>query len=355
MLSTLPNLANKAFILGFFLPTFLFVLAVAALYHDQSWAQTILGAASKDNSWDSLAYFVLAVWGVSALLMMVNDLQLKILEGYRWPVSKMSFLRQREEARFQHMKNTADELARQRKIQHGAFPAVKMREWAKLLRELAYQFPPDPGNHLPTRLGNAIRAFEVYSSTIYGADSIPLWLHLSTVIPSDFQSALDDARAQVNCAVNICFFAFVISLAAAISFVVGFHLKSLSTVYTSFAAMLPILHTSGFWLFAWMIGAAIVSRAAYHFAVELVYSWGDLVKAAFDCYLPDLAKKMGFELPDDAVRRKEFWVAVSRQAIYWSALKPEEWKPPAKESPVDDQDGPMDQFSRLVTSIIRDM
>jgi hypothetical protein len=355
MLSTLPKLADKAFILGFFLPTFLFVLAVAALYHDQPWAQTILDAATKNVSWDNLAYFVVAVWGVSVLLMMINDLQLKILEGYRWPVSKMSFLRHREEARFQQMKNSADELTKQWKIQDDAFPDSSKRDLAKLLRELAYQFPRDPSNQLPTRLGNAIRAFEVYSGTIYGAESIPLWLHLSTVISSSLQSTLDDARAQVNCAVNICFFAVVISLAAAISFVVGFHLKSLGTVYTSFAAMLPILHTSGFWFFAWMIGAAIVSRAAYLFSIQMVYPWGDLVKAAFDCYLPDLAKKMGFELPEDADRRKAFWIAVSRQAVYWSALKPEEWKPPAKEPPVDDQGGPTDQFSRLVTSIIRDM
>lgn len=334
MLSTLPKLADKAFILGFFLPTFLFVLAITWLFYDQPWAAAWLAAASKKDGWDSLAYFVVAVWGVSVLLMMINDLQLKILEGYHWPVSKISFLRRREQARFQSKKNRADELTAQWAIQDD-FPDDSKRELAKLLRELARDFPPDPGDQLPTRLGNAIRAFEVYSSTVYGADSIPLWLHLSTAISSDFQSTLNDARAQVNCAVNICIFAFVISLTAAICFIVGFHLKSLGTVYTSFAAMLPILHTSGFWFFAWTIGAAIVSRGTYLFSIELVYPWGDLVKAAFDCYLPDLAtKKMGYELPENADRRKAFWVAVSRQAIYCSALKPEEWKPLPK-PPVD--------------------
>jgi hypothetical protein len=78
------------------------------------------------------------------------------------------------------------------------------------------------------------------------------------------------------------------------------------------------------------------------------------VKAAFDCYLPDLAKKMGFELPENGDGRKAFWVAVSKQAIYWEPLKPEEWKPPAKDPSADDEPGPMDQFTRLVTTIIRD-
>jgi hypothetical protein len=202
MLATLPKLADKAFILGFFLPTFLLVLAVAGLFHDQPWGAKVLAVASQKDGWDTLAYFVLAVWGVAVLLMMANHMQLQILEGYRWPVSKMSVFRRREEKRFEGKKARADQLTEQWKTQDDKFSEDGKRELARLLRELVHEFPPDVGDHLPTRLGNAIRAFEVYSSKVYGADSIPLWLHLSTVISADFQSALDDARAQVNGAVN---------------------------------------------------------------------------------------------------------------------------------------------------------
>src|SRR6185369_14460844 len=100
MLSTLPKLAEKAFILGFFLPTLLFVLALAGLYAESPWAKKLLDVASTKDGWDSLAYFAVAVWGLSVLLMMANHSQFQILEGYRWPISKISRFKRREQERF---------------------------------------------------------------------------------------------------------------------------------------------------------------------------------------------------------------------------------------------------------------
>ncbi len=327
-----PQAADKAFILGFFLPTFLLVLAIAGLFHDQPWAAKVLAVASQKDGWDTLAYFVLAIWGVAVLLMMANHMQLQILEGYRWPVSKMSTFRRREEKRFERKKARADQLTEQWSAQGDDFPEDKKRELALLRRELAHEFPPDPGDLLPTRLGNAIRAFEVYSSKVYGADSIPLWLHLSTLIPATFQSALDDARAQVNCTVNICFFAATVSLLAIARFLWSAVSQVVATSLDPRAVEAALFNVSnGIYLMVAIV-AASVCRLTYLFSIEQVYAWGDLVKAAFDCYLPDLAKKMGFELADSADKRTAFWTAVSRQAIYWTQLKPEQWKVPASDA-----------------------
>jgi len=348
MLSTLPNLANKAFIIGFFLPTLLFVLALAGLFHDQSWAQAWFAVATQKEGWDSLAYFVVAVWGASVLLMMTNDLQLKLLEGYLWPVSKMAFLQRRQEARFQEKKARADQLMAQAETEGDNFPDTAASELAELLQELVREFPPDAANRLPTRLGNAIRAFEVYSNKVYGADSIPLWLHLSTGIAADFQSALDDARAQVNCAVNVCYFAALIVVLVILRLIWGFEWHTLLAAHDPRAAVIAYFNfTNGISLVAGLVAVAIC-WLVYRFAVELVYPWGDLVKAAFDCYLPDLAKKMGYELPETAARRQEFWAAVSRQAIYWDQLKPEHWAAPKKEQPHNGLSGVLEVMARLV-------
>ena len=69
------------------------------------------------------------------------------------------------------------------------------------------------------------------------------------------------------------------------------------------------------------------------FAIQLTYAWGDLVKAAFDCYLPALAERLGYKLPSTAKERKKFWQAVTDQAIYWVPLKPQKWLPAEKSSP----------------------
>ena len=53
------------------------------------------------------------------------------------------------------------------------------------------------------------------------------------------------------------------------------------------------------------------------------------MKAAFDCYLPELAAKLGYDLPLEEPRRREFWGAVSRRALFNRKFKPTDWLPVA--------------------------
>jgi len=351
MLSELPKLADKAFILGFFLPTLLFVLAGAGICYDQPWAKTLLAAASQKDGWDSLAFFVLAVWVLAVLLMMVNQIELQILEGYTWPLSKIAFLRKGERERFERESKPFQQLNNEWKAEGDNFPEDKKRKWEKLRQELVKKFPVDPGDHLPTRFGNAVRAFEVYSKQIYGADSIPLWLHLSTVVPADFQTSLNDARSRVNCAVNICFFAAVLAVVAVVRLVWGFEWHTLFVAQQPWVAVAAYFNCMTGISLAEAAAAVGICRLSYLFSIELVYPWGDLVKAAFDCYLPDLAKKLGFELAETAQRRKEFWIAVSEQAIYWRRIKAEDWKPPEKQAAAAAHPGLMNAIVNFIDSV----
>jgi hypothetical protein len=273
MLSTLPKLAEKAFILGFFLPTLLFVLAVAALYHDHPWAMKLLAAASQKDGWDSLAYFVVAVWALSVLLMMANHAQFQILEGYRGPFSKISLFQRRERRRFETKEIPFRVLNAEWKRLGDAFPQDDKKEWLRLRRELVREFPINPDDHLPTRFGNAIRAFEVYSRHVYGADSIPLWLHLSTVVSKEFQSVLDDARAQANCAVNICFFAAIVSLIAVARTVWGLEWSALASAPDLRVAIAAFFKPANGVIVVAAIASAVVSRLAYLFSIKLIYAW----------------------------------------------------------------------------------
>jgi len=73
------------------------------------------------------------------------------------------------------------------------------------------------------------------------------------------------------------------------------------------------------------IAAPIVAWAAYQLSIRSVYAWGGLVKAAFDCYLPDLAKRLGYSLPSTSAKQRDFWLEVSRRAIYHDAFRCEDW------------------------------
>jgi hypothetical protein len=83
--------------------------------------------------------------------------------------------------------------------------------------------------------------------------------------------------------------------------------------------------------------SALLAWLVYRLAVEKVYAWGTLVKAAFDCYLPDLAGKLGFKLPQNRSDQRLFWIDVSRRSIYNRGFLPDKWissaATPAMEAP----------------------
>ena len=71
--------------------------------------------------------------------------------------------------------------------------------------------------------------------------------------------------------------------------------------------------------------AEVLGWLAYEFSIDRICEWGNLVKAAFDCYLPDLGKRLGYKLPLTGDEQRRFWIAVSCRAIYHRPLSPEEW------------------------------
>ena len=309
MLSTLPKLADKTFIIGVFLPTLLFSVAALALFSDFPFVQELLKALSRKEIDGTLVFLLLAIWSLSILMLITNHHQYQVLEGYRWPARKFNFLKRWERSRFTAAYDRYKKLNDDWDVVGSSYPEDLQSKCDELKRSLVKNFPENPYFLLPTRFGNAIRAFEAYSQKVYGADAIPLWLHLSSVIPKEYAASLDDARAQVNFLVNICYFAGIISLTAFVRvLVVG------ALVVPPFSDWRVL----GFILIC--VVAACICRMSYIFSLQRVHAWGELVKAAFDCFLPALAERLGYALPNSADEQRAFWVEVSRRAIYHTPL-----------------------------------
>jgi hypothetical protein len=92
-----------------------------------------------------------------------------------------------------------------------------------------------------------------------------------------------------------------------------------------------MLATSWGFATAGVIGL-VVCRLAYEGALERARAWGELVKSAFDLYLPDLANKIGYELPRTACERRRFWDAVNSSFLYQEPMTPEMWQVAGLES-----------------------
>src|SRR5215469_1806994 len=324
MFSGIQKLFNRAFIVGFFLPSFLFVIAIEALFAQRPFLHTIIGEGKEtDTALMGVTLALLSVWLISLTLLTANYFFYRLLEGYLRPLSNMNFLKQRQLRRFRNLQE-------QKK-------SVDDKSYARALVETRTRFPPSESELMPTGFGNAIRAFETYPHETYGADAISMWLRLITVIPNEFREQIDDARSQVDFFVNICFLSTVIAVAATARLLVGlgeilfkpelfspYRAQALQAFYAS-----EILSALG------IVGATVSAVAAYYSATFLIPQWGDLAKSAFDCYLPSLANQLGYLLPKTGNERRRFWTEFSQLVLYGTEFKPSDWQQTVSETKLD--------------------
>ncbi|MGH7095140.1 MAG: hypothetical protein ACREFB_16625, partial [Stellaceae bacterium] len=190
-------------------------------------------------------------------------------------------------------------------------------------RVLVTRYPSAAGEIMPTRFGNAIRSFEVYPRELYDVDSVPVWLRLASVIPADYSGLLDDARAQANCFVNLTWLSLLIGLAclAGAAIEAAPHIPPWPGL--TIAALAAALGPAGMHYAAFAAATLAFGVFAYYWAVSRVMAWGDLVRSAFDCYLPALIHQLGYAIPATEAGRRNFWNEFSALITYEQAMATE--------------------------------
>jgi hypothetical protein len=318
MLSSLPKLADRAFILGAFLPALLFAVVGLVLFNDQDFANKWIDALTAKDAMTTkelgqAAYMLLAVWALGVLTLIFNHPLYRFLEGYTFPRWLAVPLKNRNRRRLRDSLLEIRRLHDKWAEQQDAFTAEERDRYRTLRLELVESMPSRESDVLPTRFGNAIKAFEVYPRDIYGADGIVIWLRLAAVIPKPFLDQIQDVRSQIDFLINCCFFSTMIALLGVGRAVYsgGWHDIDLHTVAGFYAFISSI---KKYWLL-WAAGGAIAAHVFYRLAVTRVPAWGSAVMSAFDCYLPALATQLGFELPKEEAKRQEFWTTLSLQLI----------------------------------------
>ena len=189
---------------------------------------------------------------------------------------------------------------------------------ARLRGMLVSCYPSTETEVMPTRFGNIIRSFEVYPRQVYGADGVPIWLRLASVIPKEFAGLLEDARAQVDCFVNLANLAFLITLACVTGSLASADWQHLTVVGQSEQRYLLMASMS-----------LVVCALSYWLTTVRAMAWGDLVRSAFDCYLPALIRQLGYAVPSTDAERREFWSEFNALVLYqqpMTGLTPVSWR-----------------------------
>jgi hypothetical protein len=299
MFSELPKLLDRNFAIAFFLPAAALLLAGWGVLHAFEQGPAVEAVLARDALIGAVLAIVL-VWLLALLLLALNYPLLRFYQGYgryhplRWRAAHQRRRFGREVAPALELQAEID-AARAR----GESPTVPPGH-AERLYAAVCTFPDGPAFVLPTRFGNLVRAFEVYSRVVYELDAVPAWPRLHAVMPEHARSMLADAKAQLDFCINLSlcgWLAFLLYLALAVE---GREAPP--------ALWVPL-------------AAAAVGCGSYWMATNAAMNYGAEVKAAFDLYRGELAEQLGLELPPSAEAEREMWRTLSRMMTYRSVVR----------------------------------
>lgn len=128
---------------------------------------------------------------------------------------------------------------------------------------------PLPGQLMPTRLGNLLRAAEQRPLEKYGLDAVICWSRLWLLLPDTVKKDLQEARADLNTAARVWLW-----------------------------SLLFVVWTIWVW---WATPIGIISAifTYYYWALDAARNYGELIEAAFDLHRHLLYQSLRWNLPAD--------------------------------------------------------
>jgi hypothetical protein len=206
----------------------------------------------------------------------------RLLEGYTWP------RRLRDRGIAKQRSRKAELAKRLEQLQDG------------LERDLGYEdlqrFPVDDGKVAPTRLGNALRAFETYGVDRYNLDSQSFWTELMTITPDGLRTELARARANVDFFVALTYLSAIFGVVA---------------VAVGVAA-----DTTRIGLVLLGVLAVALCACWYRLAVTSTTYWASTVRALVNVGRKELASALGLRLPREVETEREMWRLMAAFVFY---------------------------------------
>lgn len=316
MFANFPKLVDRNFVIGFLLPVMIGLIGLAWLFPSEAFLAPLLSSSANEETLGKLTYLLITAYGLAILLVATNAVQDRILQGYEPPLKWLTSL-----AAYHERRRAAgwDEVANLNALEDSRgehFTAEMAADRNQQWRRLVNSYPPLRLAIMPTRYGNVTRAFESYAFDVYGADAPPAWSRLTTVLPKDVRTTIEDARGRVNLFLNLV---YILSALAVTGLAHCIATTPWRSILSDFAdgrldqwQVMPALWVSA--------GLALLVYPSYHLAVTTAQSWGEQVKAAFDLYLPALVKQLGYAQPRSEAERRALWRELNALFVYWEPI-----------------------------------
>ncbi len=304
MFTSLPKLIDKQFIIGFILPLACFALGAAFVFQPQILPR--LGKALLvEKDLGDVAVIAALLWLGAVALMMLNRVLHRLLCGYyaAWLLAPFLCLEKRRRQRLDAAIKAALDANGQ------LLPTASKAEYNEHRHDFVRAFSNKPGDTLPTRLGNAVRAYERYANQAYGVDGIMLWPRLAPVLSAEIRGQVSDGRAQLDCFTNLTLLSAALGLWALIYWLAALALHPPQDASLGWTALV----------------ALVLARLFYMWAIERALTLGDAVRAAFDLGLPVLLGELSYGAPSSRVAQTALLKEINNTYFYFEPVK-RPWK-----------------------------
>jgi hypothetical protein len=299
-LGDITGVFSRYFVVGFFLPAY---LALIALWLS---ASSELVPNLLDGHSEATQLLILAGVAVVAGLILsgASFYITRLFEGYwRWRVAQALYragiaLQRRRYDRLVSIRDDKTKASNERR-----------RAGSKLDR----YFPPSREALLPTRVGNAIRAFEEHSKRLWGLDSVTIWPRIEVLLGAEERELHVDAKINFYVFVNAAVGAFAVGVALVVD-----------------QALYAPQPTSP-WLLLYAI-PFVLAYCLYRLAVDPATEWGDYVRSSIDLHRLELYEKLGVRAPTSFSDERRVAFRVNQALLYgrhpeddlWRSKKPED-------------------------------
>ena len=287
LLQELKEYFGREFLLSAFFPVALFTGLSLALYAEIRW-----GLVTAVERWEELSATLrlllslttlVAIIVVAYLLYSGQYVLVRLFEGY-WPRWLHSLRNSR--ARFYRQRwKYLEALARD-----SATPPQEANEiWAELL--VYYPPPTHLDAMMPTRLGNILRAAEIYPYERYGLDAAIIWPRLRPLLKPEIIALLADRKMSMT-------FMLSMSLLAALFSLIWCPILA---IWTSRLELFLLIGLG--WPLAWF---------CYQSALQSAVAYGEQLRATFDLYRHELLKALKREVPTEINTERREWKRLTR-------------------------------------------
>jgi hypothetical protein len=318
MFIDIPKLFDKNFVTGYLLPAILFTLLTGWLvqlaYNFQlidfqlKWVQQntrnlmVVKIPDVPEATFILGVVILVCLTLAILLLSLNRLLTRLLEGYLAPVKWLRFIEVRNYRQMNQEFGKISDAYLDETLKDALSDATGIKYMEAVLKR-THRFPDSEALVLATSFGNTLRAAEVYPRVVYGVDVIPIWPRMLEVMSEKYLGFLDSAKASVDFAVNSFFLLWVFLIEVIVFFQTS---PNQADLWQNYWPFLPV--------------TLVLIVGAYFLAVSSAAEWGNLIRAASDLFINDLIEKVGYEIPETNGERKDLLTSLSRSFMYEEPL-----------------------------------